>query len=218
MPEIEAWTWFEERDDVAVAFFGRQAASSPVDLEPLLSPSPDAVSWLHQVHSNRVRQAVPGLAGEGDALVSGSPRLALVVATADCVPVLLTSPDRIAAVHAGWRGLVGGVLAEALEALGSTGARIEAWIGPSIGPCCYEVGDDVAERLRVAAHDGVLSTGPSGQPHADLRAIAHHQLRVGGILRIRQIDLCTRCEHGLLESYRRDGETAGRNWSVIWRR
>jgi len=215
MSTTKIWNWLETRGDVRVAFFGRQAAASAADLAPRLSPQPDAMSWLHQMHSARVHQARPGLTGDGDGLVSIEPRLALTVATADCVPVLMASRRRIAAVHAGWRGLVSGVLQAALERFGPAAAETDVWIGPAIGPCCYEIGDDVGDRLRAVATDTALSEGPSGRCHADLQAIARYQLRA--VRRIEQIDLCTRCGGDFLASYRRDGDTAGRNWGVIWR-
>ena len=209
------WNWSESRDDFTVSFFGRGAATSASDLEPRLSPAPGAVSWLRQIHSKRVCSARPGLAGEGDALITSAPGLALAIATADCVPVLMADRQRIAAVHAGWRGLVAGVLGAALESFGPAAAQTDVWIGPAIGPCCYEIGDDVADRLRTVGTDAALSTGPTGRSHADLQAIARHQLRT--VRQIHQIDLCTRCTEDSLASYRRDGETAGRNWSAIWR-
>lgn len=214
MPAKDTWRELEIRDDLAIAFFGEGVATAAADLLPRLSPPPGGLSWLRQIHSSHVLQASPGLAGGGDALISDESGLALAVATADCVPVLLAGRRRIAAVHAGWRGLVAGVVPAAL-ALFDSPADIEAWIGPAIGSCCYEIGDDVAQRLRDVSDDTVLSDGPSGRVHADLVAVARHQLQP--VRRIHQLDLCTRCQVDSLASYRRDGTEAGRNWSVIWR-
>ena len=168
------------------------------------------------MHSDGVCPAKPGLAGEGDALVSQAPALGLAVATADCVPVLLATGESIAAVHAGWRGLEAGVLMNALKTLNAD-APPTAWIGPSIGACCYEIGDDVARRLQAIAPPTAFRPGPNDRKHADLQAIARHQLELGGVQEIHSIELCTRCETGLLQSFRRDGESAGRNWAMIWR-
>lgn len=214
MPTKEPWSWQENRSGLSIAFFGEGAAAAASDLPAALSPSPPEVSWLRQIHSERVVAARPGLSGDGDALLSDAAGLALAVATADCVPVLLADGRRIAAVHAGWRGLVAGVLPAAL-AMFESPRQVEAWIGPAIGPCCYEVGDDVAARLVEAADGTVLAKGPAERPHVDLVAVARHQLRQ--IRQIDQVKLCTRCETSTLASYRRDGEAAGRNWSVIWR-
>lgn len=198
-------------------FLGHGAPPSPGNLQSTLAPPPLELSWLQQVHSSRVRTARPGLAGSGDVLVTSKANLALAIATADCLGVVLAAPDRIAAAHAGWRGLVAGALPAAVEALASLPRQIRAWIGPSIGPCCYEVGDDVAESLTGASHEGILTPGRGERPHADLRAVALHQLASCGVTQIRWFDLCTRCEGARLESYRRDRDQAGRNWAVVWR-
>lgn len=211
-----AWRWTDRRSSVHVAFFGRGTGTTAISLLPGLSPTPASISWLHQVHSARVQEARPGLAGEGDALVSAVPSLALAVATADCVPILFSDGRRTAAVHAGWRGLESAVIEATLRALADHDA-LEAWIGPAIGPCCYEIGTDVAERLRSVGGPKSVSSRSSGRHYADLPRIARHRLTLGGVTRIHQIDLCTRCEAGRLESYRRDGARAGRNWSIIWR-
>jgi YfiH family protein len=214
-PKPPAWLWTERRDGAVVAFSGRDSGDTPGELLPWISGAPSAVSWLRQVHSNGVCAARPGPAGQGDALVSGQSDLGLAIATADCVPVLLRGSASIAAVHAGWRGLEAGVLAAGLDSLDSDQPP-EAWIGPAIGPCCYEIGDEVVARLEAGAPVSAFSTGPHGRVHADLKAIARHQLGVAGVTEIRSIDLCTRCEPDLLQSYRRDGSRAGRNWAMIW--
>jgi YfiH family protein len=134
------------------------------------------------------------------------------VVTADCVPVLLAGPQGLAAVHAGWRGLVGGVIPATLERMG--GAET-AWIGPAIGPCCYEVGEEVAEQ--VAAVGGTVLPGPAGRPHLDLAAAARHQLKAAGVGEVRSVASCTRCEAERLYSYRREGKGVGRNVAYIWR-
>ena len=94
---------------------------------------------------------------------------------------------------------------------------IVAWIGPSIGPCCYEVGDDVAARLGAAATDDLVTQGLAGRPHVDLAAVARYQLARHGVETVRSFDRCTRCHADSLASYRRDGTAAGRNWSLVWR-
>ena len=212
-----AWSWAADSGNVRLRFLGRNAPRRAEDLRHHLEPRPDALGWLRQVHSNRVLEARPGLAGEGDALFTSRENLALTIATADCVPVLLAAGELIAAAHAGWRGLVQGVLSATLSRLTVAPSAVEAWIGPAIGPCCYQVGADVAARLEAVGDAGAVATRPGRNPHVDLHAIALHQLRALGIETIHRIDLCTKCNPDLLWSYRGEGERAERNWAVIWR-
>ena len=211
------WTWSRTADSVHIRFLGRSAPRSAEGLLEALDPRPRGVSWLRQVHSNRVLDAHPGETGEGDALVTSHTDLALAIATADCVPVLLATPQQVAAAHAGWRGLVGDVISEALSRLTAPVNLVRAWIGPAIGACCYEIGEDVAAPLRAVGGPDTVRSRPGGKSHADLQAIAEVQLRARGVETIERTDLCTRCHPELLWSYRRQGESAGRNWSVIWR-
>jgi YfiH family protein len=148
------------------------------------------------------------------------------VVTADCVPVLLAGPAGIAAVHAGWRGVVAGVVGAAVAAMREArrlvagqwqGTELAAWIGPAIGPCCYETGGDVAAQVAAASEPGVVSPGPAGRPHLDLQAAVQWQLAAAGVAEIQTVALCTRCAAEQLHSYRRDGRGAGRNHSFIWR-
>ncbi len=213
-----AWVWAELTDGLEIRFFGRAPLEvDPSELARLLDPTPDAISRLVQVHSDQVVEATPGVAGEGDALVSTASELALAVATADCVPLLLAGPDAIAAVHAGWRGLVAGVIDRTLDRLPNP-HHLRAWIGPAIGACCYEVSSQVAERVAAASTPEIVTPGRRDRPHIDLRRAATDQLAARGVETVRQIDLCTRCHADQLWSYRRDGSRAGRNWAVIWRR
>ena len=216
----QTWTsgiWAGGHESTRLHFLGRSPSTDVNELAARLMPAPAALSWLDQVHSNRVLEATTGRVGEGDALVTSRDQLALAIATADCVPVLFSTRDQIAAAHAGWRGLVDGVLAATLSRLDATPATVEVWIGPAIGACCYEVGEEVAARLRRAGNDISVTTLTGQRPHADLQAIAVHQLETAGVSRIHVVDLCTRCNPDRLWSYRRDGEAAGRNWALIWR-
>jgi YfiH family protein len=209
--------WVLDQGDLRVRFLGRGTPRSAGDLAGILGPEPPAVGWLKQVHSADTHPAREGCSGEGDILYTSQPGLALAIATADCVPVLLASSDRLAAAHAGWKGLVSGAIPAAVEALDSVAGEVQAWIGPSIGPCCYEVGHEVAKSLVEVSHPRILSPGRNERPHADLRAVARHQLNALGVERVQWFDLCTRCLSHRLESYRRSGPQAGRNWSLIWR-
>ncbi|MBZ0102368.1 MAG: polyphenol oxidase family protein [Thermoanaerobaculia bacterium] len=218
-PEVRGgvFVWRFAAAGAEVRFLGRGAPGrSPGELATVL-PAGVEPAWLEQVHSARLRLAAPGCCGAGDALVARREKLAAVVATADCVPVAIAAGDRVLAVHAGWRGLVAGILASALRELPATAGAV-AWIGPAIGPCCYEVGDAVADAVCAVAGDDVRSTGASGRPHLDLAAAVTAQLAAAGLSRVVRLDHCTRCRADWLWSHRRDGAAAGRNLTLVWRR
>lgn len=174
---------------------------------------------LTQIHSAEVLEARDGLCGEGDGLVSWEPNLALTVATADCLPVVLAGENRLAVVHAGWRGLVAGVLAQAVKRLGPEPERLNGWIGPAIGPCCYEVGESVARAvaatLPLRRRAEIVRSGGQ-KPYLDLALAARKQLEAVGVSSVAAEGPCTQCNGALLWSYRRDGELAGRNYTFAW--
>jgi YfiH family protein len=154
-----------------------------------------------------------------DALIATSAGQAVGIRTADCVPVLLFDPARnvAAAVHAGWRGVVAGVLETTLELLveqqGCAPSGLIAAIGPAIGVCHFEVGDDVARHFdHVPA--AVVET-PGRRPHVDLRRVVFASLRDAGLAQIDCSEACTYCGRDLYHSFRRDGAEAGRQLSVI---
>jgi len=172
-----------------------------------------ALTWVRQIHSDRVLEAQrAGPAGDGDGLIVSRPGLAATVAAADCVPVLLAGADRVAAVHAGWRGLAQGIVRSAAARF----AVAAAWIGPAIGPCCYEVGEEVAAAVAGVSGDDVRRPGGGDRPHLDLPLAAARQLVAAGVAEIRVLRHCTRCHPEWLESYRRDGPASGRNLASIW--
>lgn len=176
------------------------------------------LAWLEQRHGVEIVVARPGACGAADGLLVEGEGIAAVVVTADCVPVALLSASRALLVHAGWRGIAGELptlAARRLLALGEP-AR-EAWIGPSIGPCCYEVGEEVARAVAAAAGEACVRRDDGPRPRLDLRAAVAAQLRVAGVERIRLLDHCTRCRPEWLCSYRRDGAAAGRNLTLLWR-
>ena len=155
----------------------------------------------------------PGLCGEADALVTNRPGLALAVRTADCYPILLAdSRNRaVAAVHAGWRGTSTHILHRALEKMnaefGTSPADVHAAIGPGIGVCCYEVGEEVAHRFGL----------PPIRTHLDLARENRNQLEAAGVApqNIEALGVCTFCDAERFFSYRRDKEQAGRMTSFI---
>ena len=125
------WCLATTAGDARFAFYGKATdRRSSADLEAALERDGKALSYLRQIHSARVVEGAAGHCGEGDALVTRDPRLALRVVTADCVPVLLASETAIAAVHAGWRGLAAGVIGAAVERLGEPGSTKAGPCGP----------------------------------------------------------------------------------------
>jgi YfiH family protein len=130
------------------------------------------------------------------------------VLVADCLPVALAAPGAVAMLHAGWRGLAGGVLANGLRALGD--GPVTAAIGPGIGVCCFEVGDEVRAAF------GEHACARRGR-NLDLKLIARRELREAGVEVVEDCGLCTVCEPELFFSHRRDGERTGRQAGVAWR-
>ncbi len=179
----------------------------------------------HQVHGSdvvRVRSApdgawsaarlggVPRADGQATAL-SGVAGLVLV---ADCLPIALVAPGAVAMLHAGWRGLAGGVIAVGVAALRELGgdAPIAAAIGPGAGGCCYEVGDEV-----LAAFGRYGPRVRKGR-RLDLKRIAERDLRDAGVSEVHDAQLCTLCcDPSLFFSHRRDGGVTGRQAGVVWR-
>jgi hypothetical protein len=168
---------------------------------------------LKQIHSAVVLMAVwPRPSGEGDALIANRPGLAASVRTADCYPILLAdaATHAVAAIHAGWRGTAAGVVRATIARMGvEFGTRAEdlwAAIGPGIGECCYQVGEEVARQF------GRASAG-----RIDLAAANRHQLLEAGVAeeRIDSLGLCTFCDAARFHSYRRDKNDAGRMISYI---
>jgi YfiH family protein len=171
---------------------------------------------MKQVHGRTVRRAPWSGQPEGDASVSLEPGFLLGIETADCLPVLLVDPRHrlAAAAHAGWRGAAAGVVAAAVEALAAAGAdrgEILAAVGPGIGACCYEVGDELRAAFGPGG-DAFFRPGPRGRPHLDMRAVVARDLRSAGLRqdRVHHVADCTACRADLYHSYRRDGAGAGR--------
>jgi polyphenol oxidase len=158
-----------------------------------------------------------------DAIVSSAAATACAVRTADCVPILLADPEsgRVAAVHAGWRGLVREVLASAIErmvTLGSRRAALLAAFGPHIGPGAFEVGDEVALELSHASTAvGAIQRTANGKPHVDLARIVEAQLWAAGLERsnIEQVPGCTQRDASRYFSFLHDGQRSGRMLSAI---
>jgi len=188
------------------------------------APEPPHVVRPRQVHGTDVALLRPGAAlsrDEADAVVSLDPGVPVAVVTADCVPILLGDERgrAVAAVHAGWRGLAGGVVQAAVAALAreaAAPARLRAAIGPCIGACCYEVDAPVLEPLARrfgAALGPALRPARPGHSLLDLAALTRHALLQAGLApeRIGGFEAaCTHCDAERFHSYRRDGRAAGR--------
>jgi YfiH family protein len=170
---------------------------------------------VRQVHGTRVVAGpVPTPPGqEADGVISVTPGVAACVAVADCVPILLARPDgsAVAALHAGWRGTLARVAAEGVNALaaGGDGSAPLAVIGPSIGPCCYQVSEDLAAQFTAAFGPRVVQRGARG-PCLDLWFANERALRDAGVTRVARLGRCTACEPRIFFSHRRDGGRTGR--------
>ncbi len=184
-----------------------------------LDGAPQNLAWLTQCHSADVRSASIGACGKGDGLWTQQPGLALSLVTADCVPIVCGGERAVAAIHAGWRGLVAGVIRATLAELPTPASELDAWLGPAIGPCCYEVDEDVAALVADATEApiaDIATIDDAGRPHIDLHRAAECQLRSLGVERIHRIDVCTRCNADLLWSYRGSPGANGRNLTFAW--
>jgi hypothetical protein len=221
--QADTWAWRATLGDVEVRFTGRGPAGDREEVLHRVEPGAPPVAWAKQIHSAIALPAHAGFCGEGDALYTDAlyteeTGLALSIMTADCVPVLVAGPEGLAAIHAGWRGIVGGIIPATLERLKGRPAEWTAWVGPAIGACCYEVGDDVARQVVDASGPEVAIPGPAGKPHLDLPGAARLQLARAGVGDVVVLPRCTRCDEATLWSYRREGKKAGRDLGFIWRR
>lgn len=192
----------------------------------------DALHRVRQVHGAAVHVVGDEKRGEtrpeADALVTATPGRALAVVTADCVPILLADPvsGAVGAVHAGWRGTAAGVTAAAVGTMTRNWnvppARLVAAIGPSIGACCYEVGDELADAFAAAGHDEAsraiwFSRDAAGRLRLDLWAANRDLLVQAGLsaANIHVAGLCTKTHLTWFESYRAEGAAAGRLAAII---
>jgi hypothetical protein len=176
--------------------------------------------WLRQVHGTRVVAAADWKPGcMADAAWTDRPGCVCVVLTADCLPVLLATADGsvVAAAHAGWRGLAGGVLEATVAALPVAPGHLRAWLGPAIGPRHYEV-DVTVRSAFLAVEPGAEAAFTGVRPGhwlVDLYYLARLHLARAGVVRVYGGLGCTYAEGERFYSYRRDGRT-GRMASVVW--
>ncbi len=184
------------------------------------------VQWATQVHGTQVFKAqwpLQTVAPEADALYTATSGLPIAMLTADCLPVLLCSQagDEIACAHAGWRGLAQGVLAQTLGAFCAEPAQVMAYLGPAIGPCHFEVGEDVREQFNTSFADyGSVSpffvANRPGHYLADLYALARLQLNALGVQAIYGGGDCTFADNHFYSFRRSSQGRCGRMASVIW--
>lgn len=178
-----------------------------------------------QVHGATLAWVGPEQAGRGftgpsevlpatDGLHSTAARVALAVATADCAPVILGSPreERIAVIHAGWRGIAAGII-EAAASLFAEPTGVTAAIGPCAGPCCYEVGADVVDAITAGTVTGPVSRRSSGRTFLDIPATIERSLREAGVRDVEASELCTIDLSDRFFSHRRDGP-CGRQFAI----
>jgi len=176
-------------------------------------------AWLQQVHGIQVVEADPRKVLEADASWAATPGVASVVLTADCLPVLFCdrSATRVAAAHAGWRGLAAGVLEETVRTLAVPGDQLLAWLGPAIGPQAFEVGSEVREAFLDAHAQAATAFAPSPNPGrymADIYQLARIRLAACGVMAVYGGGGCTFSDPRFY-SYRRMPRT-GRFASLIW--
>jgi YfiH family protein len=188
------------------------------------------LSTCVQVHGKRVERAWRGAGWREcdscDALWSWSPGTALGIKIADCLPVTIADMDHgvIANIHSGWRGAVQRITGVTVDILGTEtpfeASRAQAWLGPSIRVCCFEVGEEVVDQFRASYADAeAFVDRGKARPHIDLAALTTALLREQGfsVDRIHDSGLCTRCDGSIFHSYRRNATRGGRNLAVVAR-
>lgn len=170
-------------------------------------------AWVRQSASDRVlRVDSPGLAGEGDALVTSESGVSLAVAVADCVPVALVSAGEVGMIHSGWRGTLSGISANAVAEMDADPAGIAAYIGPCIRRCCYEVSGEMAADFE-DRFGGDVAEGR----HLSLPRAIRHNLEEAGVGEIHDLGLCTGCRLDLFYSHRKQKSATGRSLAAVYR-
>jgi YfiH family protein len=166
----------------------------------------DRLALNYQTHSTLVHRAQPGARGElGDGLWTDDPTVAVLAMSADCLPIALARTNgvapAVAVLHVGWRGLLAGIIEHGVATLGG---EVVAAVGPAIGPCCYDVRDNVADPFRAQFGSEIVRDG-----RLDLWRAAETALTHAGVTRVERLDLCTACNPDLFFSHRRDGKPRG---------
>ena len=208
-------------------FFGTRSHAESLALDigvPVRRSRVPGSRWLlsvKQVHGtdalvvDRPLTESDQFSGGWDALVTDQPGVTVAVRTADCVPVLVHDPRRrvVAAIHAGWRGAVAGVVSRTINLMaarfGSAQSNLRVSIGPSAGPCCYEVDDPVLDRLRtgIPEWESIVRDYREHKARLDLKGLIRRQVEEQGVpaRSVSAVNLCTICQDQLFYSYRREG-------------
>jgi len=202
-------------DDPAAVAQNRRRVATALEL-------PSEPHWLDQVHGTTVLEfGAPPHSTErptADAAVTRERGVVLAIQVADCLPVLLVDDAGtvVGAAHAGWRGLAAGVIERTVAKMGLSGERLQAWLGPCIGPAHFEVGAEVVESFLAAGDPSTaFAVAGSGKWRGDLPAIARHRLAALGVQRIGGGSWCTAADPIRFFSHRRDRET-GRMAALLW--
>jgi polyphenol oxidase len=195
-------------DDVACVDENRRLACEAI------GANLDELALNFQVHSGSVLRAAPRMRGEhADGLWSDEPGLPILAMSADCLPIVIAraggAEPGICVLHAGWRGLLAGIVDAGARCLGTR--TLAAAIGPGIGPCCYDVGEEVAAPFRERFGDDVLHAS-----RLDLWTSAERALRAAGVERVDRFDRCTACEPETFFSHRRDRGNTGRQGVIAY--
>lgn len=207
-----AWTQLE---------VGDQDKKRPTQYLKNLLQLPDNPIWINQKHTAIAIEAAPDNQDMiADASFTQRPNCVCVVLTADCLPILICDKQgtKVAAIHAGWRGLAGGIIENTVRALQTPASDLMVWLGPAIGPKKFEVGPDVFEAF---THDhqeasSAFATHTSGKWLADLYKLARMRLQALGVSQIDGGEFCTYTQDDMFFSYRRDQGVTGRMASLIW--
>lgn len=198
-------------DDEQAVLLNRQALRR----ELALTNEP---AWLQQVHGTALVSAHTSGELIADACYATSPGVVCAVMTADCLPILLCdhAATIVVAIHAGWRGIIQGIISKTVHALSAPGRRWLAWIGPGISAQAYQVGADLRERfIAMDAGHAAFFQARDDTHWADLAGLAQHQLLMAGVAAIDRYPGCTAGEPDRFYSFRRDG-LCGRMASLIW--
>ncbi len=199
-------------DDADLVSQNRHIIKNMLDL-------PSEPVWLEQIHSNR---AVPAMITaplqQADASYASESGVVCAVLTADCLPLLVCSTDgsQIAAIHAGWKGLLAGIIGNTLAAMGNNDFLV--WLGPAIGPDCFEIGAEVREAFvaKSTAFTPAFEPQANGKWLADIYQLARIELAMLGVDKVYGGGFCTVTDQQRFYSYRRDKIT-GRMATLIWR-
>ncbi len=182
---------------------------------------PEPITWLHQTHSDiAISIPIDEQHPTGDASYTDQRDTVCAVMTADCLPLLICQQDgrEVAAIHAGWRGLMHGIIDSTIKAMHSSPSELMVWLGPAIGPSALELGADIRDDfLKVdARYEQAFKQNESSAWYADIYHMARLCLEKYGVTQISGGDHCTVSEDDTFYSYRRQGDNSGRMASLIW--